>query len=111
VARDRESVDFGQGSGRASRVVFGIGRCGGCGEGGGVALRVAMVDGVERERLRKGRPLRAMSGGVVGGRVRPRWEGRKYLLCEGFGSDSVTGDVLRKKYIMLTKFYYDYVRT
>ncbi len=45
----RESVDFGQGSGRASRVVFGIGRCGGCGEGGGVAPRVAMIDGVERD--------------------------------------------------------------
>jgi hypothetical protein len=34
---------------------------------------------------------------------RPRWwEGRKYL-------DSVTGDVLPKRYIMLTKFYFVYV--
>ena len=56
-----------------------------------------------------GRRVQTMSGGVGGGQVRPIWEGRKYLLCEGFGSDSVTGDVLRKKYIMLTKFYY--VRT
>jgi hypothetical protein len=83
------------GGGRgASRVVFGIGRCGGCGDGGGVAPRVAMVDGVEeRERLHEGCRLRTMSGGVGGRRVRPRWAGRKYyLLCESFVSDSVTGE-------------------
>ena len=61
-----------------------------------------MVDGVEGERLRKGRQLRTMGGGVGGRRVRPRRAGRKYLWCERFGSDLVTGDVLRKKYIMLT---------
>jgi hypothetical protein len=74
-----------------------------------VAPRVAMVDGVKRERLREGCRLRTMSGSVGGRGVRPRWAGRKYLLCESFVSDSVTGDVLRKKYIMLTKIYF--VRT
>ncbi len=40
-----------------------------------------------------------MSGGVGGRRVRPRWAGRKYLLCESFVSDLVTGDVLRKNFV------------
>ncbi len=82
-----------------------IGRCGGCGGGEGAALRGAMVDGVKRERLREGRQLRTMGGGVGGRRVWPRRAGRKYLLCENFVWIR-TGDVLRKKYIMLTKFYF-----
>ena len=68
-----------------------------------------MVDGVEGERLRKGHQLRTMGDGMGGHRVRPRRAGQKYLWCEIFGSDLVTGDVLHKKYIMLTKF--DFVRT
>ncbi len=35
----------------------------------------------EGERLRKGRQLRMMGGGVGGRRVRPRQAGRKYLWC------------------------------
>jgi hypothetical protein len=64
-----------------------------------------MVDGVEGERLREGRQLQRMGGSVGGRRVRPRRTGRKYLSRERFGSDPVTGEILRKKYIMLTKFY------
>ena len=82
-------------------MVFGIGRCGGCGEGGEVAPRVAMVDGVERERLREGRRLQTMSGGVGGRRVGRDGRGGN-IYCVRV----LVGDVLRKKYIMLTKFYY-----
>ncbi len=62
-------VDFGQGGGQASTVVFGIGRCGSCGDGGGAAPRISMVDGVESKQLREGPCLRAMGEGVGGGRV------------------------------------------
>jgi len=75
-----EGVDFGRGGGRASTVVFGIGRCGGCGDGGGAAPRISMVDGVESKQLREGRRLRAMGGGVGGGRVRPRPEGGEIII-------------------------------
>ena len=77
-----EGVDFGTGGGRASTVVFGIGRCGGCGDGGGAAPRISMVDGVESKQLREGRRLRAMGGGVGGGRVRTRREGAEIIMAE-----------------------------
>jgi hypothetical protein len=63
-------VDFGQGGGQAaSTVVFGIGRCGSCGDGGVAAPRISMVDGVESKQLREGRCLWAMGGSARGGRV------------------------------------------
>ena len=65
---------------------------GGRGDEDEAAPRGRMVDGVKREQLHKGRRLRTMGGDVGGRRVRPRWAGRKYLLCESFGS-SVTSDV------------------
>ncbi len=39
-----------------------------------------MVDGVESKQLREGRRLRAMGGGVGGGRVRPRPEGGEIII-------------------------------
>ena len=63
-------------------MVFGIGRCGGCGDGGGAAPRISMVDGVESKQLREGRRLRAMGGGVGGGRVRTRREGAEIIMAE-----------------------------
>ena len=75
-----DGVDFGRGGGRASTVVFWIGCCGGCGNGGGAAPRGPMVDGVESKRLREGRRLRTMGGGVGRGRVRPRPEGGEIIM-------------------------------
>ncbi len=54
-----------------------------------MAPRGSMVGGGERERLREGRRLRTMGGGVRGRRIRPRWAGGNIycvrLLWFGFG--------------------------
>ncbi len=62
-AAARESVDFGQSSGRASRVVSGIGRCGAVAKGAGGVVPSAegsVVDGESREggTARTSNPLR-----------------------------------------------------
>ena len=41
-----------------------------------------MVDGVESKQLREGRRLRAMGGGVGGGRVRTRRKGAEIIMAE-----------------------------
>ena len=62
------------------------------------------------EQLRERRQLQTMGGGVGGRRVQPRRAGgRSEIIIYGVRdfrfSDLVTGDILRKKYLMLTKFY------
>jgi hypothetical protein len=49
--------------------------CGDCGGRMEAAPRWGKVNGVTRERLREGRRLRTMGGGVGGRRIRPRWAG------------------------------------
>ena len=71
--RGRASSSAGAAGGRRQQCA-GIGHCGGCGGEYEVAPRGPMVDGVKRERLREGRRLRTMGGGVGGGSFRPRWE-------------------------------------
>jgi hypothetical protein len=60
-----------------------------------------MVDGGERERLLEGRRLQTMGGGVGGRRVRPRWAGRKYLLCESFGSRTRSYEATKQNYVLM----------
>jgi hypothetical protein len=70
-----------------------------------------MVDGVERERLREGHQTSAPDDGRRRGRPAGLAQagGAEIFMVRDFRFGLVTGDVLCKKYIMLTKFYF--VRT
>ncbi len=77
--RRRAGVGGGVAGGRRRRCA-GLGRCGGCGGGDGIAPRGQMVDEVEGERLRKGHQLRTMGGGGRGSPIRPRWAGAEIIM-------------------------------